>query len=287
MTTIPSASELYMRAAHREPLTDCVVESDTHCIMCGTALPAGTPAASHELYQKITGREFNNGFDLRNRGGTHVCGYCAVMLERGDEWTKNLKASYVTRDGVFGFGSVTGCASLFLNPPEPPFAVALGTRQKQHILWFTPVSLSREFYSIRVDESMLEVCQQRFLAGLAAYRRLEAAMAQIPSPITGKVLRGAPIHKPSGKLQFKRMTGVAGTNYGSPREDVRAFAMAVGESAAVETLDQMSMGERLGLALVTSPKLKRGTIPPREPLLAADGSLISKSKSKADDGDEA
>lgn len=229
-----SASELYAAAAKVTPLSDGQVEQDSHCIMCGTYLPAGTAA---NLADKHTfDSAFNNRLDLRALSGKYVCGWCNALW--GKDWLQKYSKTYATLDGVWKFASNEHQAAFFLNPPEPPFAAIFSTKQQQHMIWRTPVSHSRELYTVRVDGDLLTIRQAALLEGLAAYNHLLSVIATTPHPVTGKKL------KPLVAIFSREL---ASSIMGTVLRQVEELARSTGDGPAVETLNSLSMGEWFAL----------------------------------------
>lgn len=234
---ITYASELYATAAHVTPITRGVASEDSYCAMCGTPIPAGT--AANPLTKNTFDPAFNNRLDLRALSGNCVCGHCEALWTK--DWLQKYSKTFATADNVYKFASNDQQAAFLLNPPEPPFAAIFSTRQQQHMIWRTPVSLSREIYTVRVDGDLLVIRQKVLLEGLRAYQHALSVMANTPHPRSGRKL------KPPAAL-FSRELGLA--TMGSLREDVIELLESVGDTWVIDTLHSMGMGEWWALNVV-------------------------------------
>lgn len=258
---ILSASELYAHGAKVGPVTVATVDADSHCVMCGAYLPAGSAATAVDKHTFSSA--FNNRLDLRALSGRYVCGYCQALW--GKDWLQKYSKTYATLDGVWKFASNEHQAAFFLRPPEPPFAVIFSTRQQQHMIWRTPVSQSNELYTVRVDGDLLSIRQKRLMDGLAAYNHLLSIMATTPHPVTGKKL------KPPAALFSREL---ASSVMGSVRADVEELARSTGDDDAVATLNSLSMGEWFALNAIRNFDPDKPPEPARA--LNEDGTPIPK-----------
>jgi len=243
ITAFPrSASELYRQGAGVDPeATGHVVEAtgspEAHCIMCGAALRRGEPA--NRLASNTFNDAFNNVTDLRALSGKYKCGDCQALA--GRTWLQTYSKSFATRDGIWKFASNEQIAGLLLDPPEPPFAAILSTKNMQHMIWRTPVTLSRDLITVRLNDDLLQIRRPVLLAALATFNRIQAIMADTPSPTTGKLL------KPPAAMFSSEL---ASSKVGVVRADVAELLYSLGEGALVEQLNRLSMGEWWALGIV-------------------------------------
>lgn len=234
---ITHASELYATAARVEPIAHGTVNDDTYCVMCAAPLAAG--AAANVLTKHTFDAAFNNRLDLRALTGKFVCGHCEALWTK--DWLQKYSKTFATTDGVFKFASNDQQAAFLLNPPEPPFAAIFSTRQQQHMIWRTPVSLSREIYTVRVDGDLLTIRQAMLMEGLRAYQHAISVMANTPHPRTGRKL------KPPAALFSREL---AMSTMGSVRDDVIELLHSTGDTWVVDTLQGMGMGEWWALNVI-------------------------------------
>lgn len=230
MTHPASASSLYRVAAGLTPVGTAVVEHPDHCMMCAAALKPG------DLANPVTKRTFtdafNNTLDLRAPSGHHVCGDCQVLWRK--DWLQKYSKTFACEQGVFKLASNEHLAGFLFNPPEPPFAAIFSTKQQQHMIWRTPLSLSRDLFVVRVDNDLLTIRQPLLLEALAAYRHAESIMAAV-KPMGRTALLKAPA------ALFDR--GLAHGQMGMLRPDVEALLRQVGEAWIIDLLHGLSMGE--------------------------------------------
>lgn len=232
-----SSSALYRAAAKISPLTHGEVTQDSHCVMCAADLPAGT--AANPLTKNTFDSAFNNRLDLRAPTGGYVCGDCEALWSK--DWLQKYSKTFATQDNVYKFASNDQQAAFLLNPPAPPFCAIFSTRQQQHMIWRTPVSLSRELYTVRVDGDLLLIRQEVLMNGLRAYRHALAVMDTTPLARTGRKI------KPPAAL-FDR--GLALQIMGSVRRDAAELLRQTGDEWVIDTLNSMGMGEWWALNVI-------------------------------------
>lgn len=236
MTTL-FASTLYRGAANVPAIANDTVTDDTFCVMCAAPLTDGT--AANLLTKHTFNSAFNNRLDLRALTGRYVCGDCQALWSK--DWLQKYSRTFATQAGIYKFASNDQQAALLLNPPEPPFCAIFSTRQQQHMIWRTPVSLSRELYTIRVDGDLLLIRQPLLLEGLRAYQHAIALMARTPLARSGRLLK-PPVALFSRELAMQAM--------GSVRNDVAELLLENGSMWAVDTLHQLGMGEWWALNVI-------------------------------------
>jgi CRISPR type IV-associated protein Csf1 len=122
---------------------------DGHCSHCAAPISQGT------FYSKVAiGEFFSDTRDLAAFTGI-VCWRCVHL--RTKVLLNGLGQTVCTADGVYSISKDTEKAWLFLDPPEPPFVAVHTSSTMQHLVWRTPVTLSKERISIRFGESLFVV----------------------------------------------------------------------------------------------------------------------------------
>lgn len=235
--TILSSSALYRQAAKVPPEAHGIVDSDSYCAMCAAPLPAGT--AANPITKHTFDAAFNNRADLRATSGRYVCGDCQALWTK--DWMQKYSKTFATSDNVYKFASNDQQAAFLLNPPEPPFCAIFSTKQQQHMIWRTPLSLSRAIYVVRVDGDLLQIRQAHLLEGLRAYRHAEAVMATTPLERTGRKL------KPPAALFSREL---ARHDMGCVRADVAELLRQTGDAWVIDTLHGLSMAEWWALNVI-------------------------------------
>lgn len=235
--TFASSSALYCAAAKVAPEAQGTVASDSYCAMCGARLLAGT--AANPITKHTFDSAFNNRADLRARSGQYVCGECQALWCK--DWMQRYSKTFATRDNVYKFASNDQQAAFLLNPPEPPFVAIFSTKQQQHMIWRTPLSLSRQLYTVRVDNFVLLIRHAVLMEAWRAYRYAEEVMASTPLARTGRKL------KPPAALFSREL---ARHNMGTLRDDVQALLRQTGDAWVIETLHNLSLGEWWALNVI-------------------------------------
>lgn len=231
---ILTSSALYRTAARLQPATTAVTTSDSHCVMCAVALPMGT--AANPVTKKTFDDAFNNKLDLRaRRSGAYVCGDCEALWH--PDWMQKYSKTFACADGVFKIASNEHLAAFLANPPEPPFCAIFSTKQQQHMIWRTPVSLSRDYITVRLDNELLTIRRPILLDGWRAYRHAESVMASTALARTGRKL------KPPAAL-FSRELALP---FLALRSDVAELMRETGNQWVIDQLALLSTGEWWGL----------------------------------------
>ena len=133
--------------------------ADTVCSHCGKPVRHGDP------YSPATcSSMFSDTRDLAAFTGI-VCAGCSAARSK---LVMNF-ASYVvfTRSAAYPIAKDAHKAWLLLDPPEPPFLAVHTTATMQHLLWRTPVTLSRDLLYLRMGAALLTIRRQRLIAALS------------------------------------------------------------------------------------------------------------------------
>lgn len=224
------SSALYRQAANLEPSASGVVNAATHCVMCAAPLEEGDRA--NPLTRNTFGDAFNNKLDLRALSGTHVCGDCQALWSK--DWLQKYSKTFACTQGVFKLASNDDLAAFLLTPPEPPFCAIISTRQQQHMIWRTPVSLSQDYFVVRLDGDLLTIRRAVLLDALAAYKHAEHVMATVLLDGRKKVLKGP-------AAMFDRQ--LEASTMGTLRTDVEGLLRQTGDTWVIEKLHALSIGE--------------------------------------------
>jgi CRISPR type IV-associated protein Csf1 len=226
MASVAFPSALYRKAtglpvdAERAPHVAAV---DANCAMCGAPVAAGERCL-------LTGKDtftgsFNNRLDLAFPSSPAVCADCATLWQK--DFLQRYSKTVANRHGVYKLASNEDHAQFVLDPPEPPFVAILSTTQQQHLIWRTPVTLSKELLFVRLGDEVLSIRPQLVRQALKDYDALVGLMA-------AHKLKGLP-------CTFDR--DLASERVGSIRSDVRRLALANGLADEVERLVSLTMGD--------------------------------------------
>lgn len=212
------------------------------CVMCG-----GHYAAGDVIEPWNPPDTFFDHADLQNPNGTHICGACQATWNSDfmQKWAKSL----VCKEGLFKFFSNDAVSHWILNPPEPPFLMFITTQKVAHVVWKTPVNLSRDLLLVRYNDKVLKIRRGHLLESVEAARLLSDMIVQARSK---KVSRGparAFVNPLSLDREMERF------DHGCITDEARK---AAGEDLtalqAIRTLEAMTLGEAWALTHVLYAK---------------------------------
>jgi len=122
------------------------------CVTCGVDL-MGRPAFPVQF-----GKSFSDWqYLIKSSAPAHQCADCNFLMSGAylSQVQSRIPGMLVSQAGVFRFTTDADRAALFLNPPEPPFAVAIATTMGQHVWFRTPITLDRDLIQIAMGRDML------------------------------------------------------------------------------------------------------------------------------------
>jgi CRISPR type IV-associated protein Csf1 len=136
------ASDIALQALRRQPVGEPWAGPNAMtCSHCGKPIQSGEPHVAVRV-----GELFSDTRDLASDSGI-VCGGCAVL--RAKKSMNGLSFMVLTPEGLFPIAQSIHKAWLFLTPPEPPFVAVHSSATMQHLVWRTPVTLSKERIYLR------------------------------------------------------------------------------------------------------------------------------------------
>lgn len=144
-------------------------EEDAQCAMCGVSIQDGEKCSPWKIPQK-----FNDTNELANRNSSVICSCCRALI--GTEYLRYGGNAVIAESGAFNLNKYAAMAYVLENPPEPPFVMTRRTGNSQHVIWRTPVSLSRDYYFFRLGLSLFSIRRQAILNGRKAIQRLRELM---------------------------------------------------------------------------------------------------------------
>ena len=131
---------------------------DEICSLTGETVPAGVEG----LVPWKAGPRFRDQYDIVDRTSSYVAQHTAAILER--PYMQKYSKSVISSDGWFKFATTHDVAWFLLNPPTPPFVMICSLAKMEHLLWRTPLSLSRELFFVRLGQRLLRVRHRSLLA---------------------------------------------------------------------------------------------------------------------------
>lgn len=167
-----TASELAAASFHGEIAKGMPVTQGETCSACGTDLKG-----SGSVYAPP--KTFNDIHHFANPAGTHVCGSCATLL------TSSVATAGYSGSGVVsaaGFGRLLSNKerlAFLMSPPEPPFAVAIITAQRQHVWWMARVAYDRDLIPLQFGHRPLIINRPRAIEAADAMLAYEAAKIEV------------------------------------------------------------------------------------------------------------
>ncbi|RQZ31660.1 hypothetical protein DIE14_01745 [Burkholderia sp. Bp9017] len=199
--------------------------------MCGHIYLAGEPVMPFE-----PDASFTDYGALRSGASRVICGWCAATWNL--DFTQRYTKSVICDEGVFPAASNEHIAYWLLNPPEGQWLFLQSDQKRQHVVWRTPVNVSREVFTVRYGEVLLTVRRKFLEEGTAAARRLAAAAT------ANRKGRGAALKNPFVRLS-RDLTDPA---HGAIRGDLYELA---GQDAQVKDdialIHSLTAGEIWGL----------------------------------------
>ncbi|ENP0619773.1 hypothetical protein JTL48_27465 [Pseudomonas aeruginosa] len=135
------------------------------CGRCGRPIQPGDP------YKPAKATDtFSDTRDLAAPGSS-LCGGCAIL---GLKPAMNrLSYSVLTREGVYPIAKDVHKAWLFLSPPDPPFVAVISASTMAHLVWRTPVSLSKERFFLRYGNDLFTIRPEKINSAIACAEALK------------------------------------------------------------------------------------------------------------------
>lgn len=225
----------------------------TRCACCGKPIAPGDLASPTSF-----GPSFTDDLSLAAHSGV-LCGACEPLMRV--DVMRFFARVVVTREAVFPIGTDIHRAWFLLTPPEPPFVAVVATTQLQHLVWRTPVTVSRDLLVVRLGQQLLRIRRQVMLDALGwcqevmeAYEaHLQAGAA--PDSQSGakkaKAGRGRPAKTVVPKAAAARHPFMSlDRNMDDPRHGVirPEIAAMPAARAALDRLTHLTPGEMWALA---------------------------------------
>lgn len=229
-----SAAELYALACAEPPCGRASPE-DAQCALCGRDIAAG------ELVMPITAianpMTFTKWGYLAYPSSPVACGHCAATS--GDAYQSGAKRakSFACSAGVFPLHRGLDVARFVRNPPTPPFAAVFSTRQKQAMVFRTPLNWNRDYIVLRFDDELLGIRTARACAAARAWREIIAL-------VTTKFGTEPALNERIGVLSMT----LEAADLGMLFPPVVARVKAMGRQDLLDAVSGLSLGESWALA---------------------------------------
>lgn len=161
-TSITSASEIAIKAVGLKPAGTHLADEAGRCCLCGAWIEPGDLVDDAKMPPSFT-----NKASLAAPNSKVRCGACTALLGR-DEFQMQWATALFSAAGAFPLMKKEHRAWAFLTPPEPPFVIAIQNSKQQHVVWRTPVSLSRDLYFVRVGDQVVRIRRDKLVKARAA-----------------------------------------------------------------------------------------------------------------------
>lgn len=153
----------------QKPLSETseVSQENHHCNSCGRKIEAG-----EDIQRAASSEFFSSTNDLANFNGV-MCWQCALM--RSKKLLNALSYTLTTEKGVFKAAKNQEKASIFLNPPKPPFVLMSSTATMMHLAWRAKLTFDARRIHYRLGNYMLTVNSEKLHQLLSLIKRLKSA----------------------------------------------------------------------------------------------------------------
>lgn len=97
---------------------------------------------------------FNGWADVRCASSRDICAGCRIATDESDTSQRPRIYSYViTANSIVKTtkGDLSTLRNACLNPPPPPYAIALAVSGQKHLLYRTPVNRSRDIIAVQLE----------------------------------------------------------------------------------------------------------------------------------------
>lgn len=148
-----------------------VVDVNYHdCIACGAPLEGkGVPYKPN--------KSFGDSFLLASPTSQASCANCAGLMASTDA-TRGTGSGVATKDGFQRLLSNIERLRFLMDPPKPPFAVAMITAQRQHAWWMARTSYDRDLILMQFGHRPLTIDRPLAIKAAQAVLDYEAEAAE-------------------------------------------------------------------------------------------------------------
>ena len=220
-------------------------KDQTVCVFCGKQIKTG------ELCSRILpGDTFMDGPELcaRDSARNIVCGFCVHLT--GKKVMLNTQHVCITREHVLPMRQLAHKKWILLHPPEPPFVIVQSDAPLAHMLWRTPVTISKDLWYVRVGKRQLIV---RMAFVKEALRRFEAVATRYADARPARKEREQQLVRSPFVLLGYELDDLVLWRL---RSDVRPYV----EPDDVNLINKLRPGEYWALAILTTTKAARNPL---------------------------
>ncbi len=224
-----TASELVCKQAGLPSEGDIGSTTET-CVMCGRVI---LPGEHRSIFRPSSSFMDDAELCARDRS-TKVCGFCVHLTNKALMLKTQLVC--ITSDQVIPAAKMAHKKWLLLNPPEPPFVFLQTDCKLSHMIWRTPLTVSKDMWYVRLGGRQLTV---RLPLVNKAVKRF-AAIAERFEATKPK----QPLRHPFTSLDFE----LRNVNAWRIRGDVEPFL----DAHDSELITKLRPGEFWALAIMTT-----------------------------------
>ena len=129
-------------------------QEDTFCTRCGQPVVKDDPVKEFPYHND---RSFMDAHDLGYRADYRVsCQWCVLACTK--KVMSKCSGTLFTEEGAYPLKTDDNRAWFFLTPPKPPYLVTIAnTRNTQHLVWRTPMTLDNEMISVRFGPNLYTI----------------------------------------------------------------------------------------------------------------------------------
>jgi len=151
----------------------------------------------------------------------------------------------ITRDHILPFHKLTHKKWLLLHPPEPPFVVLQSDAKLAHMVWRTPVTISKDLWYVRLGKRQLIVRMPLVRAALECFASVADRFASV-QPQTKKGAAPPRLLSPFATLGYN----LDDLDLWRIRSDVRPYL----NSNDFDQIHKLRLGEYWALAILCTKK---------------------------------
>jgi CRISPR type IV-associated protein Csf1 len=162
-----TASELVCRQAGLSPQGVMGSTAET-CVMCGRLIHPGEhrstfrPSSSFMDAPELCARDTS----------AKICGYCVHLTAK--KLMLKTQLVCITSDRVIPAARLAHKKWLLLNPPELPFVFLQTDTKLSHMIWRTPITVSKDLWYVRLGARQLTVRLPLVKKALEHFKRIAA-----------------------------------------------------------------------------------------------------------------